>query len=44
VLLTPHMPGLFFGKYVLKLDPVMLFGVNTGSLMTYAVGNILLVL
>ncbi|MBD3425794.1 MAG: aspartate-alanine antiporter [Candidatus Omnitrophica bacterium] len=29
--LVPHILGIFFGKYVLKLNPVLLFGALTGS-------------
>ena len=29
--LTPHIVGLFFGRYILKLNPVLLLGALTGA-------------
>ena len=29
--LVPHILGIFFGKYILKLNPVLLFGALTGA-------------
>ena len=31
VAVTPHIAALFFGKYVLKMNPVLLFGACAGA-------------
>jgi putative transport protein len=31
VAIVPHIIGLFFGKYVLKMNPIILLGAQTGA-------------
>ena len=31
VAIVPHVIGLFFGKYILKMNPIILLGAQTGA-------------